>query len=185
MQINWRKWNRILHRDLGYFFFGMSVIYALSGIALNHISDWNPSYIVTRKNVQWQRAFSEDAVPKEAVLKFLEQHGERDNYKKHYRPAPRRLKIFLKSGSVELDLTTGRGVIEKLKRRSLFYEVNFLHYNPKKMWTWFSDAFCIALMIISVTGLFIIKGKKGITGRGAWLTGLGVAIPLALLMLYL
>jgi len=41
-----RKWNRIIHRDLGYIFFGMSIIYGLSGIALNHIGDWNPDYII-------------------------------------------------------------------------------------------------------------------------------------------
>jgi hypothetical protein len=41
-----RKWSRIIHRDFGYIFFGVTLIYALSGIALNHLSDWNPNYSV-------------------------------------------------------------------------------------------------------------------------------------------
>ena len=46
-----RKWNRIIHRDMGYIFFGMSVIYGLSGIALNHLDDWNPNYIIKIREV--------------------------------------------------------------------------------------------------------------------------------------
>ncbi len=41
-----RKWSRILHRDIGFFFIGATIIYGLSGIALNHLKDWNPNYTV-------------------------------------------------------------------------------------------------------------------------------------------
>ena len=34
------------HRDIGYFFAGLTVLYAISGVAVNHIDDWNPSYVV-------------------------------------------------------------------------------------------------------------------------------------------
>jgi hypothetical protein len=44
MEINWRKWNRAIHRDLGYLCFGLTLIYTISGIAMNHIQDWNPNY---------------------------------------------------------------------------------------------------------------------------------------------
>ena len=37
MALKWRKWNRAVHRDFGYLFLGMTIIYALSGIALNHM----------------------------------------------------------------------------------------------------------------------------------------------------
>jgi len=40
-----------------------------------------------------------------------------------------------------------------------------------------ADIYAAVLLILAVTGLFVLKGKKGITGRGAWLTGLGVLIP--------
>ncbi|HPE87100.1 MAG TPA: peptidase, partial [Bacteroidales bacterium] len=35
--MNFRKIVRITHRDLGYFFFAMTLIYALSGIGMNHL----------------------------------------------------------------------------------------------------------------------------------------------------
>lgn len=185
MKLNWRKWNRILHRDLGYFFFGMTIIYAISGIALNHLNDWNPSYTVTRKNVTWPQKINPNSISKANVLNFLDALGKKSHYKKHYRPKPQQLKIFLKGGSIEIDLTSGHGVLEELNRRPVLYEVNFLHYNPSRLWTWFSDLFCVALVVVAVTGLFILKGKNGITRRGAWLTGVGLAIPLIMLLFYL
>ncbi len=30
--MKWRKWNSIIHRDLGYFLVGLTVIYAISGL---------------------------------------------------------------------------------------------------------------------------------------------------------
>ena len=94
MKINWKKWNRILHRDLGYIFFGMTIIYALSGIALNHIKDWNPSYDITPKEIQLENVLSRDMIQEENVLNILKKFGEEDNYKKHYFPSLNHLKIF-------------------------------------------------------------------------------------------
>ena len=39
-----RPWLRALHRDAGYFVVGLTVIYALSGLAVNHIKDWDPNF---------------------------------------------------------------------------------------------------------------------------------------------
>src|ERR1700733_12468822 len=36
----WRAWLRAVHRDCGYLAIGFTVIYAVSGIAQNHIEDW-------------------------------------------------------------------------------------------------------------------------------------------------
>ena len=52
MSLNWRKWNRVVHRDFGYLFLGMTIIYALSGIAINHIKDWNPNYVLYTEEIQ-------------------------------------------------------------------------------------------------------------------------------------
>jgi hypothetical protein len=181
----WRRWNNVLHRDVGYLIVGMTIIYALSGIALNHIRDWNPSYVVTQQEVAWGGPVPEGEVPREAVLAFLDRYHARDLYKKHYRPAPDRLKIFVEGGSVVLDAGTGEGLRETLRRRPVFFEVNFLHYNPRGLWTWFSDLYSVALILVAITGLFVLRGRQGITGRGAWLTAVGVLIPLGFLIMYL
>lgn len=41
-----RKWSRIIHRDLSFFFSGMVLIYAISGIVMNHRDTINPKLII-------------------------------------------------------------------------------------------------------------------------------------------
>lgn len=162
----------------------MTVIYALSGIALNHKVDWNPNYDISREQVQW-RDMPAGNLTREQVLGFLDTYGERDGYKKHYYPVPGRLKIFVDHGSFELDRATGSGYHERIRKRPVFFEVNFLHYNPGRLWTWFSDVFSGALILLAITGMFVLKGRNGITGRGWWLTAIGVVLPLLFLVAYL
>ena len=183
MKFKWRKWNRIIHRDLGYIFFAMTVIYAMSGIAINHVNDWNANYIVNTKQIQLDEPLVKAEITKNLVLKILKDYDV-DGYKKHYFPNDNILKVFIKNGVVRIDMRSGRGLIEKTRRRPILGPMNYLHYNPVIYWTIFSDAFAVALILIAVSGLFILKGKKGITRRGAWLTGLGILIPIIYLLIY-
>ena len=183
MKFKWRKWNRVIHRDLGYLFFGMTIIYALSGIAINHLDDWNPNYIITTNNVEFTDEINTE-MDKTAVVSFLNKFDEGRNYKKHYFPNDNFLKVFLKNGVAVFNISGGVGTIEKTKKRPIFKEMNYLHYNPGLWWTWFSDIFAGALILIAISGLFILKGKTGITERGAWLTILGIIIPVLFLLIF-
>jgi len=183
-KIKWRKWNRVLHRDLGYFFFGMTFIYGLSGIALNHIDDWDPNYIIKTIEFSVEPA-DEVGIDKNYILDILADFGLEADYKKHYYPNPGSLKVFIKNGSMSLNTSTGEGSIETIKRRPLFYEVNFLHYNPSALWTWFSDIFAASLIIIALSGMLIVRGKNGIKRRGLLLGLAGIIIPIILLYLYI
>jgi hypothetical protein len=181
MQFKWRKWNRAIHRDFGYFFFGMVVIYCLSGIAINHRNDWNPNYIITAW--EFQVNVSKD-FNKESIKSLIKEYDIESTYLNHYNPGKEELRVFLKDGSLSINLKTGYGLLELSKRRPLFKAMNYLHYNPVKYWTWYSDIFSGALIIIGLSGLFILKGKKGITHRGAWLTIFGIVLPLIFLILF-
>lgn len=44
-----RKWSRLIHRDLSFFFAGMVLIYAISGIVMNHRDTINPNFSIERK----------------------------------------------------------------------------------------------------------------------------------------
>lgn len=183
--MKWRKWFRVVHRDFGYLFFGVTIIYSVSGIALNHLDDWNPNYVVKTREIKVDDPGSFDrSMKKEQVLDFLDDYDLRDEYKNHYFPSGNTLKVFLDDGSVLLNVESGNGLIEQLKRRPFISESNYLHYNPIKYWTWFSDLYAGALIVLAITGLFLLRGKKGITGRGAWMTILGILIPLIFLLIY-
>jgi hypothetical protein len=182
--MNLRQINRALHRDFGYFFTGMIIIYALSGIALNHKKDWNPNYSIER-TIHKVEVPGKTDINKETVLSLLESVNKKEDYRKYYFPSNNELKVFFKSGgSATVNLTSGEMVLEDLTKRQVFHQFNFLHYNPGNLWIWFSDLFCAALMLLSIGGLFILKGKNSISGRGAWLTAAGIVIPLILLFLY-
>ena len=95
------------------------------------------------------------------MLELLKSIHEEDNYKKHYFPSSYELKIFIDQGNILIDLETGEGYIEKIQRRPILHAVNYLHYNPGKWWTLFSDIFAGGLILLAFTGLFIIRGKNG------------------------
>ncbi len=181
-----RKWSRILHRDIGYFFIGTTLIYGISGIALNHMSDWNPNYNVEVNYFTTNLNLAKSSNIKPSILKLLDAIDNRNNYKKHYYPNKNQLKVFLKGGSsVVVNINNGKVRAEYLKKRPVFYESNYLHYNPNRLWTWFSDAFAAALILFAITSFFMVKGKHGITGRGGIYTILGIIIPLVFLWYYL
>ena len=181
--MNWYKWNRVLHRDLGYFFVGMIIIYAISGIALNHKGDFNPSYSIEHREIIYKELSIQTAT-RENIEKCLASIDSEIKYKSHYFPQTGIIKIFLKGGgTVMLDTRTHQGLLERHIKRPILFEFNFLHYNPGKLWTWFSDLFCLALIFLAISGLFILKGKRGIKGRGAWLTAAGIIAPLLFLIL--
>ncbi len=179
-----RKWSRILHRDVGYFFIGTSLIYGLSGIALNHLKDWNPSYSVQVEEINSELNLAK-GVPDEAIFNLVENEGKRLAYKSHYYPNDSVLKVFLKGGSTLLvNTNTGHGRAEFLTKRPVFYEVNYLHYNPNAWWMWFSDVYAVALIFLSLTSFFIVKGKKGAWGRGGIYIAIGFVIPIVFLLIF-
>ena len=179
-----RRWSIILHRDIGFFFIGTTLIYGLSGIALNHLNDWNPSYSVNLKPIETSINLSKGA-SKEEVLKLVESEGGNLSYKSHYYPDDQTLKVFLKGGSnLIINTETGLGRAEFLKRRAVFYEVNYLHYNPNDWWMWFSDIYAAALIFLALTSFFMVKGKKGATGRGGIYIALGIIIPIIFLIIF-
>ncbi len=178
-----RKWSRILHRDIGFFFVGTTLIYAISGISLNHLSDWNPNYSVSLEDVQTDVNLAKNDNSKASVMAFLEEIGQEKSYRKHYYPSQNQLKIFLKGGSsIVVDTQTGMGRAEYLKKRPVFYQFNYLHYNPHTWWKYFSDIFASALIILVLTSLFIVPGKKGVKGRGGIYILAGILVPILFLL---
>jgi len=181
--LNWREWNNILHRDIGYLCVGLTVIFAISGIAVNHIEDWNPNYKIEKVE------FKINPVPitsaEEMANDVVKQLSIKDKIESAFRSTPENLKIFFANQTVEINAETGQGIYEYISERTLLHDMNFLHLNhAKKAWTYFSDIYAIALIFMAVSGLFMLKGKKGIKGRGAWLTAIGILIPIIFLLFY-
>lgn len=183
-QKKWRKWNRIIHRDLGYFFFGAIIIYGLSGIAINHLDDWDPNYTVITWEEQIDPVDVNKEFSKDEVRTLLKEIEVENKYYSHFYPKKGKMKAFFRKGNMVLDMKTGEIQLEETRRRYIFHAFNWMHYNPNKFWTWYADIFAGALIILAVSGLLILRGKKGIRGRGLWLTLLGLAVPATFLIIF-
>jgi uncharacterized protein len=182
--MNLPKFNRVTHRDLGYLITGLTIIYALSGIALNHKNNWNPNYIYNSSTFKTDLAINRETFDKDKALTILKIINAEEDYKAFNFPTGNEVTIFINGGFVEVNSLTGVGVIQKITRRPFFYQINFLHYNPGRWWKYFSDIYCVALIIVTITGLFLVNGRNGITKRGAILTIIGIILPLIFLLIY-
>jgi len=159
----------------------LTVIYAISGIAVNHVHDWNPSYRIERT----ERTFEPIPVTDKATMiaTAIERLGL-PQPNESFRPAPEILQLFYEGWSVEIQAVEGVAVEERTHDRVVLRDANYLHLNhPKGLWTYVADAYAALLLLLAVTGMFVLRGKKGLAGRGKWFVLAGLALPLAFLIL--
>jgi hypothetical protein len=179
---NWRRWFRAFHRDIGYVAVALILAYGISGLAVNHIEDWNPNY-----------KFGEHAVdvgPLAGSLGEMEQAIvtrlgiDPRAVRGHFQESATELRVFLDEGQeARVDMRTGKGTLKTLGRRAVLFEVNSLHLNNLKgIWTYVADAFAIALIILAITGMTMMKGDRGLLGRGKYFVGAGLAIPIGFII---
>jgi len=169
------------HRDVGYFVAGLTIMYAVSGIAVNHIEDWNPSYVVTVEEHRLGDLPEGNTTLVAGTV--LDRLGIPDEPTSVVRTSPDSFKVFFEGRTLTVHVEEGRVQDERARRRAVFYHLNFLHLNHGKgVWTWLADAYAVALVVLAGTGIFIITGRKGLGGRGLWLLLTGLAIPVAYLV---
>jgi hypothetical protein len=179
-RFRWRFWLRSLHRDAGYLAVGLTLVYAISGLAVNHVADWDPSF----KSYERVRAVSlplpsDDAAAAAEVQKAL---GIAQAPRDVYRASATQLEIAFDKRSLHVDTQSGRVVDEGQEPRWFLRAANWLHLNRgKKAWRWFADSYACFLLFLAVSGMFMLAGRRGLVGRGGVLVAIGVAIPLTYL----
>lgn len=173
-----------VHRDLGYFFAALTVVYAVSGVAVNHVEHFNPSYSVDTRLSPVGPVPA--GAPADVAATVLQRMGIDAEPTAVVPTAPGTVKIFLEGRT--LTVTPADGVVrdERIARRPVLFEANYLHLNRGKgVWTWFADVYAAGLAVLAVTGIFIVPGRKGLGGRGRWLLLAGAAVPVLFLLLRL
>lgn len=178
------------------------LLFAFTGITLNHAAQIESHPKVTRQNTELPAALLQQvrefenahdgttAPPPEFLanwaqetlsIRIADKSGEWSE-EELYVPMPKPggdawLRIDLANGAVEYELTD-RGWIAWL---------NDLHKgrHTGDIWMWFIDIFAVACLIFSITGLLILKFHA--TNRPlTWpMVGLGILIPLLLALLFI
>ena len=181
-KLNVRPWLRALHRDIGYFAVGLTIVYATSGIAVNHLKDWDPNF--RQLNRTHQLALPLPADDDAAAKSALGSLGVHEAPREVYRASPTRLELVFDQRTFHVDTTNGVVHEEGQAARPLLRAANWLHLNRgKKAWTYVADFYAIFLLFLAISGLFMIPGKKGLLGRGAIVALAGAAVPILYVVL--
>jgi len=169
-----RKWLRILHRDIGFVATGFCLVYGISGIVLNHLGKNDPAYKTYESTIQ----LSTNLSAKEVENTWKGQENLPD-IKRVTKVDDENYKLLIDKGIGVYSTITGIAEYEQYKRKPIIYFVNKLHYNKVKGWTIMADFFAASLIFLAISGLIIVKGKKGLSGSGKWFVIIGLLIPLA------
>lgn len=172
----WRGWLRAIHRDIGYLAVGFTVIYALSGIAMNHIDDWDPNFHATEITRKIE-AIPDELSDAEAARRVGQAAGLSGKIDDVYR-AGDEVRLSYASGSKVTAI--GDTITIQARRDRLFFRVaDWLHATRgKQVWKFIADVYAALLLYLAISGIFMIKGKLGLRWRGATLIALGLLGPL-------
>ncbi len=178
----WRGWLRAVHRDFGYLAVGFTIIYALSGIAINHLKDWDPNFHATERSLTIP-PIPPEASDDEAVKRVIDATGtgKPDDVFR----AGDEVRLGYSNGTQVTAIgDTGQVTVQARSPRFFLRVANWLHYNRgKKAWTYLADIYAVMLLYLAISGIFMIKGRLGLRWRGVILIGLGVAVPASYVLL--
>jgi uncharacterized protein len=170
-KIGFRKWLRILHRDIGYLVVGITMVYAISGIILNHKKkNVDPAYKTISVVQQIEAGLSVDG------FTFYFKENYMDHQLTRIIPDNSYYRLFIKGGVGSYKIETGLLEFEVYRKKPLVHFLNKLHYNQKKYWTAPADIFAGVLIFLALSGIFMVRGKKGLSGSGKWYLIAGIAL---------
>lgn len=171
------KWLRIIHRDLGFLMVGISLVYAISGILLNHMNGKDPAFKTIEATLNLQPNLSNEELTVHWADKQLPE------LKKIMPIDDVHQRLMLANGIGVYNSATGVVDYETHKRNSFIYWINKLHYSRVKGWNIMADLFAVSLVFFAVSGLLMVKGRKGLAGTGKWYLLLGLLIPVIYILL--
>lgn len=175
---------RNTHRDLAYFFLGLIIAFAFSGIFLNHRQSWNPRrYTFAEKEIAIAAPLLKEQVTDSFITAFTSTQQIEDNLRRFSVDDKNQLRISYVSNDVQVELATGQGKITTYRTTPLLGQMTQLHIDTNKWWIYYSDVFGVAMLTIAFTGMFIERGRMSYQKRGWWLTLLGIIFPLIFLFL--
>ncbi|MGX7668289.1 PepSY-associated TM helix domain-containing protein [Flavobacterium pedocola] len=175
---------RNIHRDFGYFYIGLIISFAFSGILMNHRDSWHAEkYTIETKAVTVQLPSDEEAITEKFAEKLGKELGIEDKFRRH-NVKKGELKLSYENTDVEIDIKTGKGEIVAFKKTPVISQMMKLHKNTSNWWIYYSDIFGLSLITIAITGAMMIKaGKNTFRQRGWKLALAGILFPILFLLL--
>jgi len=170
-----------IHRDLGYFYIGLIISFAISGILMNHREQFHAEkYNVETKNIEVNMP-KKEAISVDFAKNIIKQFNLEDTYRKH-KVKGETLRISYKNTDIEVDINTGKGELTTYNKTPLISQMMKLHKSTSNWWIYYGDIFGLSLITIAITGAIMIPaGKFSFKNRGWKLALAGIVFPLVVL----
>lgn len=199
MAVRWRKTLILLHRDVGFTCLGLTLVYAVSGLAVNHRAHWDYNYSQSVENEELGSPQELLGLPGESgslarehqdqlIVALNARLGREHLPNKAFWRGRDKLSLFFGKSDrdvVDYHPSTGRAEWVHSRPRLAIRFFNILHLNERrKVWTWIADSYALSLLFLGASGALIVKGRKGFKGRGGRFALAGIVIPLLLLAIF-
>lgn len=172
-----------MHRDLGYFYIGLIISFAFSGLLMNHRDAWHPEKYTTETKVIEIKLPAESEINDEFAEDLGKKLGINDKMRRQT-VKKGTFKISFEKHDVEIDMQTGKGEIVTFMKTPFISQAMKLHKNDSNWWIYYSDIFALSLITIALTGTIMVKaGKFSFKQRGWKLALAGILFPLLFLFL--
>jgi len=173
---------RNTHRDIAYFYVGLIISFALSGIFLNHRQSWHPRRYAYEKREFTVAPIFKDSINNAWIENFAKEQ-KIDDHLRRFMAENDYLRISFEKNDVMINMRSGQGKIETYRVTPILGQMTQLHQDTSKWWIYYSDVFAVALLTIALTGMFIEKGRLSFKSRGWKLALIGILFPLIFLFL--
>lgn len=185
---------RSLHRDLGYFVIGITLLYSISGIILSGRAlgwlvqeynaniimsknitqkEFNKLFIIKIKEGKIENIFPESSytkVEKRLNLKVKKQENEIITYN-----AWKNLNVYYNKNSGQTDISyKGYPVVVKM-----FLDAH--KSTHEKAWFYLAILYSLVLSFLAISAMFMVKGKFGFKKRGIYFMFAGIVVVVAFL----
>ena len=178
---------RDIHRTLGFFYVGLLISFAFSGILNNHRNTWdlptNYTYDTKEFTIPMpivKRDFNNKAKVAEMAKKWYPKAKFLG-----YRIKNNKLRAFYQDNTiVDLDLFLGTGEIEFRRKTPIIGHTKFLHKFTNSFWVVYSDIFAVSIIVIAITGMLLPRGKNSFKRKGWKIALLGMAVPIIVLLIF-
>lgn len=187
---------RSLHRDLGYFVIGLTLIYTITGIVLSgRALGWLEQTYVIEKNLSKNISKKEFTKQLEISLKVLDikndipisiikSASKNIKYFKFLEEKDNILYFKARSNNINYNTKSGNVIYKYISYPPYLKSVISAHKaTHEKLWFYLAILYSIILSFLAISAIFMVKGKFGFKKRGIYFMLAGIFLVLIFLFI--
>lgn len=175
MRINDKKrslqqWMRLLHRDIGFFVVGITIVFSVSGIVLIY-RDTDTFKVEKQYTEQLSSYLDETGLKEEIGIKRVQVKSETDEL------------IVFRSGTYNKNTGIARYTLKEYPY--LLDKINFMHKAiSSEVLHWFATIYGILLLFLAISSFWMYKPGTRLFKRGVFIGAIGFVFAVLLFLFW-